>query len=59
MKEPMAPQPRKRPPLRHLLATALSGGLGVFAIAVDAAPIAKPVAPPQQSSITPTDQLNG
>jgi hypothetical protein len=55
----MAPQPRKRPPLRRLLATALSGGLGVFAIAVDAAPVVNPVAPTQQASITPTDRPNG
>jgi hypothetical protein len=59
MNKAMAPQPRKRPPLRRLLATALSGGLGVFAIAVDTTPIATAAAPAQQSSVTPTDQLNG
>ncbi len=30
--------PRKRPPLGRLIATALAGGLGIFAIAPDTSP---------------------
>jgi hypothetical protein len=55
MNEPVAPQ-RTRPSLRRLLATALSGGLGVFALATDATPATKPTTPTPPSSITTVDQ---
>jgi hypothetical protein len=50
---------RRRPPLRRLLAAALSGGLGVFAFAVDAPPVAKPLAPTPPASISSTDPQTG
>lgn len=36
MEPEVPPQPRSRPPLRRFIAAALSGGLGIFGIAVDA-----------------------
>jgi hypothetical protein len=50
------PQQRRRPPFRRLLAAALSGGLGVFALAVDAPLVAKQAAATHPTNISSIDQ---
>jgi hypothetical protein len=59
MENKTPPLQRRRPPLRRLLAAALSGGLGVFAFALEAPLVAKAVAPAQPTSITSIDERDG
>jgi hypothetical protein len=56
MDKASAPQQRRRPPFRRLLAAALSGGLGVFAFAVDAPLVAKQAGPTPPTNISSIDQ---
>jgi hypothetical protein len=56
MEREMSPQPRTGPRLRRLLAVALSGGLGVFALPVDANAIAKTPVPATATSVSSIDQ---
>jgi hypothetical protein len=56
MEKVTTPQQRRRPPFRRLLAVALSGGLGVFAFAVDAPLLAKQGGPAPPTNISSIDQ---
>jgi hypothetical protein len=58
MENKTAPEQPRRPPLRRLLAAALSGGLGVFAFTLDAPLVTKPVAHGPPTSISSIDRPN-
>jgi hypothetical protein len=56
MEPELPPQPRGKPPLRRILAAALSGGLGVFGLAVDASQTNTAVgSAPPAANVSPVD----